>query len=147
MQVFMVACDPGMIIRQASYTGQGPSGGSAPAEQVVVSVKKVTQLIGETWYYPDITVTNNSESPILVTDIELLAQGKAYAGDSRRTGAFPLTIQPASVGRLEVSFHLEADVQKTFFRRPAELLVHFQSGAEQKIARARIVGANLAGSR
>ncbi len=143
----MVACDPGMIVRQASYPGKGRASGSAPAEMVVVSVRTVSQLVGETWYDPDITVTNNSESPIVVTEVELLAQGKTFAGDSRRTGASPLTIQPESVGSLEVSFRLDADVKKMFFRRPAELLVHYRSGAEQKIARARIVGANLDGSR
>lgn len=147
MQVLMVACDPGMIIRQTSYPGKGPSSGSAPAEQVVVSVKTVSQLVGETRYDPKITVTNNSGSPIVVTDVELFAQGRSYPRDSRRPGASPLTIQRGSVGSLGVSFRLDSSVQKMFFRRPAELLVQYQSGADQKIAHTRIVGANLDGSR
>lgn len=147
MQVLMVACDPGMIIRQESYPSKGSSGGFAPAEQVIVSVKTVNQLIGETWYDPKITVTNNSESPIIVTGIELFVQGKTYARDSTRTGASPLIIQSGSVRSLEVSFRLDADVKKMFFRHPAELLVHYQIGVDQKTARTRIVGANLDGSR
>ena len=147
VQLLMVACDPGMIIRQANYPGKNPNSSSAPGDQVVVSVKTTHQFIGTSWYDPDITVTNNSGSPIVVTDIELFAQGKTYAKDSSRPGGPPLTIQPGSVGTLEIGFRLDADVQKIFFRRPAELLVHYQNGAEQKIVHAGIVGANVDGSR
>jgi hypothetical protein len=150
MQVLTVACDPGMIIRQASVPGRAPNAGPSPEAQVEVSAKTTHQLIGETWYDPEVKVTNLSDSPITITEVELSARGKAYASNWRpwsRPGAFPLTIQPMNSGTLEISFRLDEDVWKTFFRRPAELLVHYTLGADSMVARATVVGANLDGSR
>jgi hypothetical protein len=150
IQVLTVGCDPGMIIRQASVPGRAPYAGTSPEARVEVSAKTTHQLIGETWYDPEVKVTNLSGSPITVTDIELSARGKVYASNWTqwsRPGAFPLTIQPGNSGPLEISFRLDEDVWKTFFRHPAELLVHCTMGADSMVARASIVGAHLDGSR
>jgi hypothetical protein len=150
IQVLTVACDPGMIIRQASVPGRAPNAGTSPEAKVEVSAKTTHQLIGETWYDPEVKVTNLSGSPITVTDIELSARGKAYASNWARwsrPGAFPLTIQPGNSGTLEISFRLDEDVWKTFFRHPAELSVLYTIGADSMVARATIVGAHLDGTR
>jgi hypothetical protein len=147
LQMLTVGCDPGMIIRQADYLGKSPNRVSGTADTVVVSVRTEHQLIGESWYDPEIRVINNSGSTIVVTDVELLAQGKSYGNDSSRPDGPPLTLAPGSTGTVNVGFRLDTAVKNLFFRRPAELLVHYRSGDERKIARARIVGANLDGSR
>jgi hypothetical protein len=149
IQVLTVACDPSMIIRQASVPGKTPNAGTSPEAQVEVSAKTTRQFIGETWYDPEVKVTNLSDSPITVTDIELSARGKAYAGKWipwPRPGAFPLTIHPGNSGTLEITFRLDEVVWKTFFRHPAELLVYYTMGTESKVARTTIVGAHLDGT-
>jgi hypothetical protein len=145
--VLTVACDPGMTIRQASVPGRTPNAVSEPEAQVEVSVKANWPLIYETWYDTVIKVINRSSSPIIVSDIKLSARGNTYTSEWSRPGVFPLTIQPGGSGTLEIGFRLDEDVWKTFFRHPAELLVHYQTGSEQMVARATIVGAHLDGSR
>lgn len=140
VQALTVACDPGMLIRQTNYPDQAANRDSALEAQVVVSVKATSQLIGKTWYDPEVKVANGYYSPITVTDIELSARGKTYEKDSHIPDGLPLTIQPGNTGTVGVVFRLDAAVYEVFLRHPAELLAHYQTGAEEKTARAGIVG-------
>jgi hypothetical protein len=136
-----------MSIRQTNHTGQAISGDSAADCQVAVDVKEVHEPIGTTWYHPAVKVANKCGSPITVTDIELSAHGRTYARDSNILNGPPTTIQIGNSATVGVGFRLDASVYEVFFRHPAELLVHYQVGAEQKTARVTIVGAHLDGSR
>jgi hypothetical protein len=106
--------------------------------RVVVNVTTTRQLIGETWYAPKVKVTNGSNSPITVTNIQLFVRSKSYANKTREAGAYPLTINSGSTESLEVLFRLDENVQKTF-REPTELLVYYRIGEKQQIARATVI--------
>jgi LEA14-like dessication related protein len=147
LQLLMVACEPGMLVRQVNDPGKDANSSLTPQAKVVVQVKTTNQLIGEKWYDPEVQVANGSGSPITVTDIELSVQGKSYTNKYAQLEALSLTIQPGSAAALKVGFRLDTDVWNTLFRKPAELLVRYQIGAGQKLARVSVVGAHLDGSR
>jgi len=112
---------------------------------VVVNVTTTRQLIGETWYAPKVKVTNESNSPVTVTNIELFVRSKTYANKTREA-AYPSTIKPECTEALEVLFRLDEDVKKTF-REPTELLVYYRIGEKQQIARATVTGGRLQDTR
>src|SRR5215470_15490852 len=77
----IVGCDPGVTIRQADEVKK-PS-------DLSLRVKSSHQLIGTTYYAPQVTVTNNSEATVVVTGIELATRQKIYAGSSPQPQDFP----------------------------------------------------------
>ena len=139
--VLMVACDPGMTIRQADSPSNEEEVAKGPP---VIHVKTDHPLIGETWYAPEIKVTNTSGSSIFITRVELAARGKTYENHPHRPETFPLTIQPGSTDALDVWFQLEENVRK-LFQQSAELRVHYRSSSSEGIAHATIVGGPLDG--
>jgi hypothetical protein len=134
------ACDPGMTIYQTNAT-QNPS----VPERVTVRVKASHPLIGETWYAPDndVTVTNSFDKPIIITKVELLANGATY--NHKHTGAtneYPLTVSAGKTETLPLWFDLKDDVKRTF-KTPAELRVYYRNDREESVAHAFIVGGPL----
>lgn len=138
--VVATACDPGMTIYQTN-TNQNGSG----SERVTIRVKASHPLIGETWYASgsDVTITNSFEKPIVVTKVELLANGATY--QHKHTGStneYPLTVAAGKAETLPLWFDLNNSVKKTF-QTPAELRVYYRNGREDSIANAFIVGGPL----
>ena len=139
ISVVMTACDPGISIRQIRPLGQITVHSDAPASPVFLDVKTTRQLIGETWYAPEVWVTNSGRSPITIRNIELVIMGKTYSNAPLRPETAPLDILPGSTETLHVLFRLDDSVYKVF-KQPAQLLVHYQSDGPQGIARAFVVG-------
>jgi hypothetical protein len=133
VMVLTIGCDPGMMIRQTS------SPGAASGASAAVYVKTSHPLIGETWYAPEVKVTNSSDSPIAVTGVELAARSITYANKPRRPGTYPLIVPPGKTEALDIWFDLRDDVKKTF-QKSAELRVHYQSSGKEEIAQANIIG-------
>jgi hypothetical protein len=144
MPFLMVACDPGMSIRQVKAPVQATIGNVASDADVIVSVNTTHQLIGVNWYEPRIKVTNVSNQPITVTNLELFARAKAYANEPPQfqPAPYPLRMEPGSTEVLQGMFWLDEDVQNTF-QKPAELLVHYKIGDKPGIARVRVVRGSL----
>ena len=139
ISALMMACDPGVSIRQIKSQGQTIVGRVAAENKVVIDVKTTRQLIGEAWYDPEVQVTNSTSSPITIESIELATRDKTYTNTSVRPETSPLKIQPGSTEALHVLFRLDDAVYKVF-KQPAELRVHYQSDGAQGIARASVVG-------
>jgi hypothetical protein len=133
----MVACDPGMTIRQAD-----PSAGSAANGGVTIHVRTSHPLIGEPSYAPEVEIANVSNSPINVTSVELVAKRGTFQNKPRRSGTYPVEVLPGKTEPLDVWFDLSDDVKKTFVE-PAELRVHYRSGSTEQIAGAILVGGSL----
>ena len=129
--VVLVACDPGMTVRQLKSSDEAQS-------EIVVRIKTTRQLIGETWYAPEIEVTNSSKSPITVTNVELAARRKTYANVPFHPETYPLTIQPGNTKTIDVMFRLDDAVYKTF-EQAAELSVHYRSGGKQETVRVSVI--------
>ena len=133
--VVLVACDPGMTVRQLKSSDEAQS-------EIVVRIKTTRQLIGETWYAPEIEVTNSNKSPITVTNVELAARSKTYANVPFHPETYPLTIQPGNTKTLDVMFRLDDAVYKTF-EQAAELSVHYRSEGKQETVRVSVIRGRL----
>jgi len=136
VSVLLVACDPGMTIHQI----EAAPGTSAP---VTIKVKTEHPLIGNHWYAPTVAVTNNSDSAISISSVELSAKPTTYPNKPRHTESFPLVVTPGKTETLDIWFELSDNVKKTFLRHNAALLVHYQSRGRGETAEAFVVGAPL----
>jgi len=138
ISIVMTACDPGISIRQIRPLGQTTVDTDAPDSPVVLDVKTTRQLIGETWYAPEVWVTNSGRSPITINNIELAIMGKTYSNAPPQPETSSLKVLPGSTQNLHVLFCLDDSVYKVF-KQPAQLRVHYQSDGAQGIARAFVV--------
>jgi len=129
-------CDPAITIRQMNP----PSRNST---QIVVHVKTQHPMIGNTWYVPQIAITNGSDSPIKITSLELATKQRTYANKPRHLGSYPLEVGPGKTETLDTWFELSDDVRKTFFRQPAELLIHYRCSNGEETAHISIIGGPL----
>ena len=137
--ILITACDPGISVRQIRSTGHATVGQASAENQLVLDVKTTRQLIGESWYDPEVRITNLSSSPVTIENIELATRDKTYTNTPARSETIPLKIQPGSTETLHVLFRLDDAVYKVF-KQPAELRVHYQSDGAQGIAHASVVG-------
>jgi hypothetical protein len=141
--ILIVGCDPGVSIHQIKSHGQASTGSLTSRPQVVIDVITRAQLIHETWYDPKVNVSNESNLPVTVTDIELSVRSKTFANElADQAWGYPTTIPPGGTKVLYVQFRLDEDVQETF-REPAELLLHYRIGEKQEIAHATVIGGRL----
>jgi hypothetical protein len=138
----MAACDRGMTIRQ-----DVPNEGREANTSVAIHVRATNPLIGETWYAPEVEITNLSGSPITVITVELVAQRATLQNKPRRSGTYPLEIPPRQTETLDIWFELADTVKKTL-QEPAELRMHYRSGSKEQIAQTSLIGGPLdAGTR
>jgi hypothetical protein len=129
MLALMVACDPGMTIRQNKSLSKG---GGAVTPVVAIHVKTSHLLIDQSWYTPEAKVTNQAESPITITSVELVTRHETYANKTARPGTYPLVVQPGSTEILDIGFRLNDDVKKTFFKQSAVAIAlsNWQQGGD-----------------
>lgn len=121
--VLIVACDPGMAVRQRAAVENGSNYSS-----VILRVKTTHQFIGDTRYAPQVTVTNSSQAVITITGVELATKQRTYAEHSFKA------VLPGQSESLTVLFRLDENVTKTF-PQPAELRVRYRLGDGEDIAR------------
>jgi hypothetical protein len=136
VSLLLVACDPGMTIRQIKAS----NGTSA---SITLNVKTEHPLIGHTWYVPQVTVTNSSDSPITITSVDLIAKRGTYRNKPRHLESYPLYVPPGKAEILDIWFDLTDDVKETFFRQPAELRVHYESRSQDETAHVSVIGGPL----
>jgi hypothetical protein len=140
--LLVAACDPGMTVHQTKSAYEATNGNTATDSQVAIHVKTTHQLIGETWYMPEVQVTNSDESPISITGVELAAQRTIFANKPPRPGTYPLVVLPGRTEILEIWFDLDDDVWNTF-QQPAELRVHYRRANKEGVAHASVIGGRL----
>jgi hypothetical protein len=133
------ACDPGMTIYQTN-TNQNVSG----PERVTIRVEASHPLIGETWYAPDnVRVINSFDKPIVITRVELVANGTTYQHKHMSAkDEYPLTIAAGKTQVIPIWFDLNDSVNRTF-NAPAELRVYYRESRNESVAHAFIVGGPL----
>jgi hypothetical protein len=138
-----VSCDPGMTIRQAKAPDEAVSGISAGGAQVAIDVKTSHPIIGETWYAPQVRITNSSDSSITIINVDLTARGTTYTNKPPQPGCYPLAVQPGKTEALLVWFDLNESVKKSFYKQPAELRVYYRKDNKEWIAHTSVVGGPL----
>jgi hypothetical protein len=134
-------CDPGMSIRQIDSRRLSKKTVLPEAPEIVIEVKTRRQLIGEKSYYPEIKIANVTDSPIIITNVELNAQGDTYENKPRENGTYPLTVPARSTAALDVVFRFgEGTYVQKVFKKPAELRVHYWIGDHDGVARTTLLG-------
>jgi hypothetical protein len=145
VSLLMVACDPAITIHQIKSPNEDLKQSKSPNElgQIKIDVKRQNSFIGHTWYVPQVTVTNGSGAPIRISSVDLATKLGTYVNKPRQNGSYPLDVQPGETEPLDIWFDLTDDVKKTFFRQPAELLMHYSSRGRNETVHASIVGGPL----
>ena len=136
ISILLVACDSAIRIRQIKAS----NGTSAP---IAIEVKTQHPLVGQTWYVPQVTVTNGSDSPITITSVELATKESTYTNKPRQPESYPSSLSPGKTEILDIWFDLTEDVKKTFFRQAAELRVHYTSHGQDETAHVSVIGGPL----
>ena len=137
MLATMVACDPGIAIRQR----RAPSPNIAE-DNLEVSIATSDLLIGETRYFPRIDVTNRSARPLRITAVDLVTTHETYANHPSQLNIYPFTLAEGTTKRLEVIFELAEPVNRAF-QKPAELRVHYTIGGFDRMATVTLEGGHL----
>jgi len=137
--ILLIGCDPGLTIYQVRPANIVKS---ASAE-ITIHVRTSHPLVGETFYAPEVKITNSSGASITVTKVEL-AEGNAtpYENKPVRAGTYPASISAGDTQVLDVWFNVKDGVGK-MFHKPAELRVHYRSGNKEEIVTTTIVGGPL----
>jgi hypothetical protein len=136
VSLLLVACDPGMTIRQIKAS-------NGTSDPITIEIKTQHPLIGHTWYVPQVMVTNGSDSPITITSVELAAKRRTYANKPRQPESYPSAVPPGKTETLDIWFDLADDVKETLFRQPAELRVHYTSRGRDETAHVSVIGGPL----
>jgi hypothetical protein len=132
-----VACDPGVTVRQSRSNV-----GTPLTDAVELDVKTSRHLIGESWYAPKVEIGNHSYSPIYVTNVELIAQGRTLQNAPRRVGTYPAEIAAGKSDVLDIWFNLADSVRNTF-REPAILRVHYLNKSSEQTVSVQLIGGGL----
>jgi hypothetical protein len=111
VSLLLVACDPAITIRQIKAS----NGTSTP---ITIEVKTEHPFAGHTWYMPQVTVTNRSDSLMSITFVDLATKRGTYANKPRQPGSYPVTVPPGETETLDIWFDLADDVKETFFDSP-----------------------------
>ena len=137
----LLGCDPGMTIRQATRRADAPKTTAiASSQNLIVEVKPTRQLIGESYYGPEIKVSNPFDSPITIDAVELVTKSATYTNNPRHPSTYPVVVAPGQTETLETWFDLPQGVERTFLHRPADLRIHYSRNGKEEIAHATIVG-------
>jgi hypothetical protein len=133
--LLLTSCDPGITIRQTD------SGNDAIAT-VTARVKTASSFIGTAIYAPSVEVTNISNAPIEVTDVELVTKEGTLQNKPRRSGLYPVGIASGKTQMLDIWFDLPKQINKTF-KGTVELRVHYISNNIKQIAVAQLTVGHL----
>lgn len=140
----LVACDPGMSVRQINSFVESKNRGVTAVPKLSVDVKTTHQLIGERWYDPQIIATNSSDIPITITSVELIAGTATFQNRPQAAKDYPVTLPAHRAAPLNVDFRFsdDLDVHKVF-RRPAELRIHYSTERGSGLAHITVARGNL----
>ena len=118
----VAACDPGMTIGEKT-TGT-PRTPMPEGCRLEIHAKDTHQLIGESWYDPEVTVTNLGESPIAIDRIELISEGRTYNLEEWAEKGLDRTIPAHGTKTLKIGFDLKKSAVYEAFKQP--VIIRFQ---------------------
>ena len=120
--IILVACDPGMAVRQINSLVQSENVAVTAVPKISVDVKTTHQLIGENSYSPQSIATNTSDFLITITGVELVAEGTTFQNKPRVANYYPLNVPAHDTAALDVNFRFSDGVSKVF-KNPGELAI------------------------
>jgi hypothetical protein len=140
--IILVACDPGMTVRQINSFVQSENVAVTAVPKISVDVKTTHQLIGENSYSPQSIATNTSDFLITITGVELVAEGTTFQNKPRVGNYYPLNVPAHDTAALDVNFRFSDGVSKVF-KNPGELRIHYSSQQGPGVARITLAGGPL----
>jgi len=142
--MLLVACDPGMTVRQINSFVESENAAVHGIPQISVDVKTTHQMIGEGWYGPRVTVTNSSDIPITITGVELIADGTTFQNQPLAVKDYPVTLPAHSTVPLGVYFRFGTgmDVDRVF-KKPGELRIRYSGQRGAGVIRVTVAGGPL----
>jgi hypothetical protein len=133
----LVACDPGMTIRQVQSRTSSTS-----HEQLVIEVSPVNEFMHSRFYGTKTKLTNISNSSIVITGCQLVDRNTAYQSRLGGGESYPIELAPGMSKEFGPFFELPGPVREVF-KKPSELLVHYSIEGREEIARAILLGGKL----
>jgi hypothetical protein len=132
--ILLVACDPGMTVRQINSSVESESAAATAIPKISVDVKTTSLLIGQRVYDPQVVATNLSDVPVTITSIELIAGSRTLQNGTHAARDYPVNLPAHSTVPLGVYFSLSDGVDK-IFEKPGELRIHYSSQQGSGFAR------------
>src|SRR6266550_3582956 len=87
--IALTGCDPGMTIHESKKTSVVQLNAAPEGCGLELHASDSHRLIGENWYYTELTVTNLGDVPVAIDRIELVSQGVTYGLTDKRELAVP----------------------------------------------------------
>lgn len=134
----VAACDPGMTIGEkprGTFRTPIPEGCS-----LELHAKDTHQLIGESWYDPEVTITNLDESPVVIDRIELISEGRTYNLEQWAEKGLDRTIPAHGTKTLKIGFDLNKSAVYEAFRQPAIIRFRYTIAKVAKECTLEVVG-------
>jgi hypothetical protein len=140
----LAACDPGMTVRQINSVVESENAAATAIPKISVEVKTTHQLIGESWYSPQITATNSFDVPVTITSVELIAGSTTFQNSPRAAKDYPVNLPARSTVPLHVDFGFNDGMYvEKVFRNPGELRIHYSSQQGAGLARITVARGHL----
>jgi hypothetical protein len=134
----VAACDPGMTIGERP---KGTSQATLPEGcSLELHAKDTHQLIGESWYDPEVTVRNLGESPVSIDRIELRSQGVTYRLEHWAEKDLDGTIPARGTKTLRIGFDLNKSAVSEAFKESAVIYFRYTSAKVAKECTLEVIG-------
>lgn len=125
-----MGCDPGMIIRQHEGKDAAVSSEEASDSNIAIRVADLNALIGETWYAPEVDVTNTGAASIHITKFELVTSKRVYLLSERFEKKIQRNIDTGGSVHLRLWFDLDEPVYRAFHDGAALKVYYEYQGRE-----------------
>ncbi len=132
----LVACDPGITIRQTQ------PGISSNPDQLAIEISSVNEFTGSRFYGAKAKLTNLSRSSITIKGCELAAQNVINESQFGGGESYAFELAPGASTYFNPFFQLKDPVHDVF-KQPAELRVHYVIDGREEVARAILRGGPL----
>jgi|GEM_PF-5137655 len=107
-----------------------------------IHAKETHQLIGESWYDPEVTVTNLGKSSVAIDRIELISEGRTYNLEEWAEKRLDRTIPAHGTKTLKIGFDLNKSAVHEAFKQPAIIRFQYSIANVAKECTLEVVGTN-----
>jgi len=137
--IAIIGCDPGMIIRQRVTDITFPNKDTSKEIPLALHVRETSQLIGETWYVPEVELTNNNVSSISIVRFELLSMNRTYQNKESLHEESSHNLKSGASIIIKPWFDLDEPIYNVF-KTGAELKVYYEMNGNRFESSAVIEG-------
>ena len=134
----LISCDPGLSIHQSSDGSREAVGAAADGCALDIRIATSQHLIGETWYFPELSITNRGKVSAALTSIELLTEVRSY--EAQDTTKLKDEIPANASNKISTLFEFGETPLYQVFSKPATLRVQYLSAGNSRACEVQVVG-------